>query len=988
LVRSLPLVLVFVAIWFVRTLIAGYGEDLVKNREWVGHVEVPTLSALHATVFRRLVDNGLIWTERRPGFVLLHQTPCTSATMAAPENAPVHGTPTGNQIRQLIDLLCRSPQGQFIQDEIEAWNLSYELLAVRDNRSVNLFRPVTARQQPPRQRPDDAGAAAQVVVRRCATSAVLAHFFVPPHCYENAWQAVYVSGAVRLSASTSPNAEPPPRDFAFLATEGITYPGDWRTFAPFAGARERGEQAAPVSYYELSTDIPVGAEPVAIHVVGNVFDVRLGSGDWPPRLPSGTAPPRLAPQKLQASGLTIEVDLLCKSWLDSSDTKICLSQEARDENSAYQLTLTSPTGRSETVHVGIRVLPSLVPADELGDGAHDTQTIPLHRATNIQADCAGPHPKRQPAPAGRKAAEPGPCSLKWLDPHSLEQREETSAQVFMRTGDKSLIEPNGILTDSAFENGMADIVGLGPTTFGSLTQKLVGARNLSGLVKLTIDPELQRLTRDVLSENIRCNPRNRRANPAACDDATRGTVVVMDADAGPSGGEILAVATWPQMGRGLGAWDLAALDAGRPSDSPIAGNGWRAHDKSSMAGSTFKPVTAIAAIQRVIDSGDETLSAILLGTSPLADLERHLHIRRAEKEWPGHGSCKAVTPSPPGTGNVIPAMNDKGNVVRCIGNARKENAVPVLLPDNIVSYRNVCGGPARRFGLCEALAMSSNLYFGGLALYLDAPRFEGSPEPPQAMPDLALARMTRRLFPDGLGEGVSRDAHRHNFLLARGLLARGQPLNVMRLEASPFILPAEAARVAPTDGPRQLDLALNGVGQAVTATPVVMATVYASLGSRTIIRPTLVRLDTARGQRGDPLEGQPLLTVPPGRQEQYEQLMTQIQRGLNGVITEGTAACTGPAHCPFKWKENLPQEQLRNSIFLKTGTATLSDEGDDHAVYSAWIAGWVDPPRGIPSGVTGRVAIACHIARTRDSGGTACAPIVGALIRALHGRRR
>jgi cell division protein FtsI/penicillin-binding protein 2 len=979
--RGLPVIVASAAIYLVWTQIAGYGANLIRNRNWVSHVEVQTLSALDAAVFKRLVDNGMIWAERRPGIVLLQHTPCTTATRLAPGTAVVRGTPTENQRRQLIELLCRSPQGEFIQNEVEAWNLSYELLAIRDNRYVNLptIRPVAARRTAGLQRDNNPTPTASAAARTCMNSNVVARFFVPPHCYENTWEALYADGIVRATALTSPNAEPPPRDYAFLAAEGITYPGDWRTFTPFGDTRLRGNAAPSLGLYELTTDIALGSEPVVIQVVGEVFDIRIGSADWPRRFPvPKTAPVPLTPQKSQAAGVNVELDLLCHSWVESSDPNICLTGAAREETSAYEVTLTTAARRNEMVRVGLRVLPRLVPAEEL-TGLNDNEMVTLHRATNIRAECAGPHPIAAAATVGGQAPEPGACSLTWLESNSVEQRGEVNAQVFMRTGDTPLTDPKGVLTDAAFGAGMAEIVGLGPTTFGSLAQGLVRAPGLGRPVRLTIDPDLQRQAREVLSEYIRCNPHSRRANPGACEEATRGTLVVMDADSGQTGGEILAAASWPQMSRGLGAWDLSALDAGEPSESPIAGNGWRAHDISSMAGSTFKAVTSLAALQRELDTGDTALSGILLGTMPINELERDLRIRRAENGW-RTGPCDSTTPAPPGTGNAVVVLNSQGHVIRCIGNARESQTVG-LLPGSIATYRHFCGDlPANRFGLCEALAMSSNLYFSGLELYLDSPRLQQRPEPTSALPDLSIARMARRLLPDGLGEDAPPTARRRDFPLVRGLSLRAP-----RLGVSPFILPAEAARKDSTNGPRQLDLALNGIGQAVTATPVAMATVYASLGSRTIIRPTLVRLDTPRDQRGDPLEGQPVLTVPPGRQADYEKLMAQISRGLNGVTAVGTAACHPPQHCPFQWSSLPPG--LRNSIFVKTGTATLSEEGEN-TVYSAWVVGWVDPPRDIPSGITRRIAIACNVARTRDFGAAACAPIVGELIRQLHARQQ
>ncbi|KMO41067.1 hypothetical protein [Methylobacterium aquaticum] len=1001
--RLLPFAAVLACIVLVWSQIGGFGASLVKNRAWVRSAEVPSLSQLNEAVFERLVANRLIWAEREPGQVLLRHSPCTNVTRSAPDKVAERGSAPEERLQQMFDLLCLSPQGSFIQDEIEAWNLSYQLLAIRDNR--NMVRPeVTlpasgkraaskgatskgARKPPPPPR-------LERKVKACdkdeKDKTVTVRFVVPHHCYENRWAATYLTeGTAGVPAQVNPNAEPPGRDYAFLALDNIAYPGDWRVVAPFLGDRERAA-ARPSGRYELSSDIEIGSEPITVEVVGAVREVRvaLGSaiGAWE-IAPGGTAraldpAPRLA--------VTVRAEIVCDASEDVQVRDPCETDPAKREPFAHRITLSAR--QAATVKVVLRVDPARVRAtefDEADEGeaakpAVDVRAqrgcagrIGLARATNIRACCAPPHP------TDAQAGASGTCDLWWAESRSAERRGKAEARVFVAGGTDSLVTPAGLLEDVAFKRDLAQIVGFGPSTYGSLARSLVRADDQT--VRLTIDPAYQDLAIGSLQGGIKC----RRGQKDPCEDASRGTLVVMDAESGPSGGQILAMASWPPMQPGMGAWDLAALDAGQPSESPIAGNAWRAHDVSAMAGSTFKVVTALAAMQHVLATRDETLRAILLGTSPLETIDRALRIGQVPYDKIDDSSCNPSKPVPPGAGNVLAPKNDDGFYSKCLSNSHNEalTASPNA-SDKLTRIGQFCmRDRPNRFGLCEAMAKSSNLYFGGMALYLDAPSFEVL-KPRGALPQLALARMTRRLFPDGLGEpatpeGARGEPGRQDARAPRNLplvdLGRNTPL---RLGASPFRLPAEAARNERNGVTRQLELAQNGFGQAVTATPVAIATVYASVGAQTLLRPTLVPLPAGKPRRdADAAAGQSLLAVPPDRRDDYERMMAELKRGLKGVVQAGTAA--DPRDFP---RGNLPKA-LVDSLYLKTGTAVLPIKGRNRrTLYSSSLAGWIDPPPGITSGITRRIAVACQISRTIDFGAGACGKIVAAFIDGLHGK--
>src|SRR5205085_1008279 len=117
-----------------------------------------------------------------------------------------------------------------------------------------------------------------------------------------------------------------------------------------------------------------------------------------------------------------------------------------------------------------------------------------------------------------------------------------------------------------------------------------------------------------------------------------------------------------------------------------------------------------------------------------------------------------------------------------------------------------------QFGMCEALMVSSNLFFGGLAERLW--RLAGT----AGGRDLLLAQMARRLT-FGRNIGIKPD---DSFDLTRGIAPSA------KLAADPVHIDVADPAVARNN---QEDVVRSGFGDRVNATPLAIATVYASVGS-------------------------------------------------------------------------------------------------------------------------------------------------------------
>lgn len=147
------------------------------------------------------------------------------------------------------------------------------------------------------------------------------------------------------------------------------------------------------------------------------------------------------------------------------------------------------------------------------------------------------------------------------------------------------------------------------------------------------------------------------------------------------------------------------------------------------------------------------------------------------------------------------------------------------------------------------------------------------------------------------------------------------------------------------------------IGLRMQATPLQMALVAAAVGQgRTVTPRLLLELD---GRAADTRPG-PELGVR----------LDRIRTGMKGVVDKGTAAGA------FRAREF---DGLRSGLFGKTGTAPTGADG----MATVWFMGWLEP--GSLPGQTRRLAFAAFVSQSSLTGGAHAAPVVAALLRAMHG---
>jgi cell division protein FtsI/penicillin-binding protein 2 len=880
------------------SLWAGQGlvSALSESRAWVRQPDFTQTTRTAEDLFKAALTEGVIWVEPQ-GPQLLAQ-PCEALYQA--ELAVSRPGGLGTRARLTLDRLCTSPAGQQILNELLAWNASFLLAGVRDSR---------------------------VSLHKCANGDPADTVVIQSGCNPAQWTASVIAAGLNteLPLGKLPGAAPPPRDFVDFATGSSKLMSDWALFGPPTGDGEtvRLDGLLPARTQRLVVDVLLDISRITLGRDSAVFDRNRDEL----RFPFGN--------------VTVTAERICP---EDTPQDTCAQAMAAQVPGGWRLVLNGPARAADLPlrleGVPVRTTPELLRPLPAGERARDG-TVRLWRSAHIEVSCRRTGSARTRATARAEAPEAAVapvCEAGWREPVRRERGGAGGAVLF--ADGQQAIAADGKPAALVDELGLTPLLGHGPGDVGSLAGSL-GTMRSRGHLHLTLDPTLQKLADASVSEHMTTRlgrgTRPRRPGPLVDDpersvaDLGAGRAALVLMDAGDEPGALLAIAGWPRLRGGMNAWDLQALSAGNPTESPLAGHGWRAGDVHAMPGSTFKLATGLAGIMSLPERPE--LADILSGRMAPAEQQRSMGIGAAEllvdgtplRNYAGAGFGSAVLPPGRGASGCPPAR------------------------------------PGGQIGVCEALIKSSNLWFGGLALALDSRRI-GRPGTQPERTGTWLAQATRHFFPIvEAGAGPDRVA-----AITRELdMLRGMVPGATRLVAEPLELAVEDRRNA-----GRIALVTNAYGQGVRASPLAMATIYGSVGAGRILRPRLLYpvLDAAEFRPAH--EGLPLF--PGLTPQQAAEWRQRLEAGLLGVSNSsyGTAA---------RVMASVPAE-LRQRIHGKTGTADTVP-----GMNSAWFAGWIDNIAG-----RRRVAFACWISHTRDTGGAACGSLIARLVpklAAVVGRR-
>jgi cell division protein FtsI/penicillin-binding protein 2 len=857
------------------------------------------------------------------------------------------------EVDKQLKILCDTDAGRQLLEEIDAANSVSQTLAVRDDRrspEVPTYQTAARTTELDEQNRskilcDDRTRPGVVITRKC---------------FENSrsgqWRGVMIQGEGRLPVDLSAD-EPRVDRFRRLAGR-IIWPGDWAAIAQSALPHDLDFAQAD---FILSTKVSsADLAGLTVQLVGNPVGIGV-NGKWrtidtPFARP---ATPRGRPKPRPPFGVSFNLD-----GIEVSVMEFCSIPPPGDPKLVKYAT-DAPVGSCRLDQSrGYEIFLSGVKRDDVQfeiKSRFQAAPLPRNKAAvllsgNLEVRCANKGELPDCRGAGDNKASR--YELGWKErKNPLNYNRDARYDIVDRSG-ASLLQDSQTIVDV----GLAPVIGLVDTegeTLSTIANRMSrrqtpGSARFS--MKTTFDLRMQRIANESLVRMVR--DRDARSKPSNADDnaATperRATIVLMDA--GETSGEILAMASTPAVRAGYHIWDVDAMLDGPPNGNPFAGHAWRAADRETMPGSTFKVVTALSAIDRVLRHPDSTLEAILKG-APAALAKRTF---RVFDEEPGNKGSADVTGVPSYSGVARCGPGDLGCFF--IHNASGEKRFEHKLDSK--ELMAACDHTAiGTMGLCEALAISSNLYFVGLARYVDegviAPDGAHEQVPP---PRLSLESIGERLFP--MTAGATKTLFRN---------AEGYP------DCEPpgrFCAEAMDLRDNMYKGGWRLRLAQAGFGQGFHATPVGVATIYASLAAGRVIEPTLIA-----GLAPQPRKA--LIEVP-GREQDAAAYLEVLRRGLRAV---GRGVGTiQPRHMPHMKGQFADGDNPR--LYMKTGTAQVHSKSKfrpgEPVAYTGWLAGWLEPrAASTDRSIRSRLAFACMVTGgTKDQyGATLCGSLVDEIL--------
>lgn len=488
---------------------------------------------------------------------------------------------------------------------------------------------------------------------------------------------------------------------------------------------------------------------------------------------------------------------------------------------------------------------------------------------------------------------------------------------------------------------MLGVPGLDNGSYLDLLENLPADLPLETL-QITFDPDIQKTAlsgmQAMLEQRRFPVPRMLDHVPADRADKRRAAFVVMDINQTP--GAVKAAVSYPFLDPDVSTWDLVALNNGAEGNSPATPTPWRGLDSRLLPGSAMKVASALSLIRSAIGENRgipadlrPLLEKSVFGATPQT-YERDMDFSISE-------ASTTLTPDPSLRAKPF-SFGDRGSIPANV----PPSVIESCKPNGLAALQASDGD----YGICEALALSSNIFFGRMAVLENRELVKALYDPKIA--DRPYTGLGQTLAALGLSGPVD--------------LVLMKPEIRLQTSVGPKIEPPlvkSAPGLASNSGPgasrdfHERDIAQNAFGQQVQATPLTMATIAGSVATNRLLTPHIAAQSGTTARFGAEViaRNKPLGIA----------MLGELRRGMRAVMRPG-----GTGFSAFGQVSQAARD-LRPRIHAKTGTANIETDNSEELVH--WLMGWVSAPDGTPTH-----AFACSISHVSGSG--PCAALSGLIL--------
>lgn len=442
--------------------------------------------------------------------------------------------------------------------------------------------------------------------------------------------------------------------------------------------------------------------------------------------------------------------------------------------------------------------------------------------------------------------------------------------------------------------------------------------------------------------------------PARYDRVRRAAFVLLALDEPDNMGAIMAASAYPRYESGLSDWDIRAIKATASNHDPLANHIWQSLDTRYTPGSTFKIISALSFIDYATGQvGISNPANQGLVRQALRGMDRKAF--RAAFDTDLYVKSKTIAKSPRQRDGTFTFSDASSHAPMHYASLLKPSTSCGRDVANRVIHDKT--SYVRRYGLCEAIVQSSNIWFASVGLKANEDmrtNFRASGPLADSLP--LYSQSLKRLWPR---QGVPLIRTQQKLSEEKPNL----PVEVILTDAEKTVRYTKSGNSL-----LELELTLNSYGQATQASPLAMASLAASVATNKLIRPFLAKDRTVsimpETLYADNTDAKALLDI--------------VREGMHGVVN----LPSGTAQSIFYGGKSVARAQAER-VFGKTGTATLAGHGIARGakIYGSWFIGWINATKAPDA--KPKYAFACAISHSTSSS-KVCTALVSQILTDLE----